>query len=304
MPCPSPRRVRPRLPPPCLAALRLLPLLSLLLAVLLLPGSVRALPDGMVATIFNGRAPADLRPLCAENAQCSVAGVREVWYGRDQSWRYKLVTGGFVCGNDFFSDPYPYSRKSCFERDLTEPSPLPQRLAVLPIELQLNDLLTTENGRYRVDVVVGMARRPVVATPFVGNLTALGATTDPSLTQDYFQLNLMDTRTPTRQYSLFIAATLERCVNFLRKPDGLMLLSQGRVMELYTLTAQPSTRLIAQRSDTQRICTNDKGQLTFHLKPPSIDAFQLKVVNHGAAGRPNDVFDLYIPTSLNPVLSP
>ena len=276
----------------------------LLTATLLAAPLAQALPVGTVATIYNDRAPADVRYLCTEPATCSVTGVKEVWHGRHAQWHYKLVTGVFACTNDFFGDPLSGVRKDCYVRDLMEPTMLPPRLAVLPVRIDLNDLLAVDGGRYRFDVVVGSGRFAVTASPWIGNLTALGLPTEPGMNQDYFQFNLLDSRMPVRQYSLFVAATLERCVHAQRRPDGGTRLSQGRIMELYTLTSQPSARTIPQRSQSQRLCTNDKGELSFHLKPPSIDAFQIKVVNHSVDGSASDVFDYFIPTALNPVLAP
>ncbi|QHI98615.1 hypothetical protein GT347_11765 [Xylophilus rhododendri] len=271
------------------------------LALAFLAHAACAAPSGSISTIYEGALPADAKWLCTEDSPCAVTGVKEVWYGRYTNWRYRQLTGGFRCGNELFTDPIGGVKKDCFVRDTTESTLLPPRLAVLPVTIELNDLATVEAGRYSVDLVVGMQRIALKAPHFEGTLGSLGLATDPSMTQDYFQFNIVDSKPPTRQYSLFIAATQERCTSFRRMGDGSMAMSMGRFMDIYSIITEPATGFIPQRSEMQRLCTNDRGQLAFYLHSPSIDAFRIKVVSHGIAGKANDVFDLYIPTALNAV---
>jgi hypothetical protein len=76
----------------------------------------------------------------------------------------------------------------------------------------------------------------------------------------------------------------------------------GRMMEIYSLIADPNSRLLPFRSDTQRVCTADSGTLAFFFKPPSVDAYQLKIVSHDHAGNATGVMDFFIPTE--PVHAP
>lgn len=57
---------------------------------------------------------------CAnENQQCSFSGSKEVQYGANDFFAYKVLSGGTSCSNAVFGDPLPSSGKACSVRDVT-----------------------------------------------------------------------------------------------------------------------------------------------------------------------------------------
>lgn len=260
---------------------------------------VRALPAGVIGTLFSGPLPTDARQFCSEGKTCPVTGVKEVWYGANDRWVFKLGSGNIVCSYLTFTDPIYGTFKNCHERDGTVSTILPPLLSELQTVFELNDLISTQNRRYQFSVMLGATETLVTTNKFERNLIALPLPPDPGITQTSFQFNINDTGTPGRLYSVFISPTQERCPIFHVVSAMNTEISIGRYLEIFTLMTQPDADAVPQRSDMQKVCTNDKGQVTFHLKPPSIDAFQIKVVTHGRLGKPNDVFDLFVPTSLD-----
>lgn len=269
---------------------------SLAIPVFLMSGGPAAF-GGTIGTIYTGNPPGDLKELCKESKTCPIDGVQEVWYGADQSWIYKLMSGSVYCENATFTDPRWGKTKKCFSRDATMAEVLPPRLNELPLSFDLNNLLTVENKRYVFSVHDGSTRRVISANSPSVVLRPLPAV-PPSMPQNYFQFDITDGANPIRQYSIFISPTFTRCSTFKLTGESTAVGSTGRIMEVYAMTTLPAMQVVPQRTDVQRICTNDKGQLKFHLKPPSIDSFQVKIVNYGAAGNPNDVFNMFIPTNL------
>lgn len=264
----------------------------------MLVGSSHALISGSVGTIYNGALPSDTRLICRENASnCSIPSIQEVWYGSGNSWVYKLVSGNFVCTNENFSDPALNKAKACYSRDILTPAALPPAVTEIPLSFELNDLLTTQQKRYTFGVWDGDVRTPVATRQFSINLKARSR---PSrMQQNYFQFDITDTASPVRQQSIFISPTFDRCVASGSSPAGNGETVYGRIMEIYSMTALPASQMIPQRSDLQKICTNDKGQLKFHLKPPSSDAFQIKIVAYDAVSKANDVLDFFVPLNFD-----
>lgn len=272
------------------------PSVSLVAPVLLLSCSHAAF-GGTIGTIYSGTPPSDLKELCNESKTCPIDGVREIWYGADQSWIYKLMSGSVYCENATFTDPRWGKTKKCFSRDSTMAEALPPRLTELPLSFDLNNLLSVENKRYIFSVQDGGTRKVITTNSPSVALKPL-PTVPPAMPQNYFQFDITDGANPIRQYSFFISPTLTRCSTFKVTSDGTVLNSTGRIMEIHVITTLPTMQVVPQRSDVQKICTNDKGQLKFHMKPPNIDSFQIKIVNYGTAGNPNDVFNMFIPTNL------
>lgn len=268
------------------------PLLSLLLPFILAPAS-HALPSGSIGTIYNGALPSDVQVACVEGKTCATKGIQEVWFGSNNSWIYKVINGTITCNIDTFTDPAPRVFKACYARDLSIAEIQPPLVNAIPLTFELNDLLTAQDKRYTFAVWNGNTRTPVTTNHFEINLNS--APTSSRLQQNYFQFDITDGGTPIRQHSVFISPTYNRCLISHLDASGNVVSTYGRIVEVYSMTAVPASQYIAQRSDTQKLCTNDVGKLTFHLKPPSIDSFQIKIIDHDASGKQNDVFDLFIP---------
>jgi hypothetical protein len=220
-------------------------------------------------------------------------GIQEVWYGSGQSCIYKLASGTILCSNQTFQDPAVGKSKSCFTRDITKPENLPPDIDTLPLTLQPNDLLTTQNKRYSLHVWDGNVAKPVTAELLTIDLKA--TPTPQRLQQKYFQFDITDGKDPVHQHSVFISPTFDRCPLSADADSNTVANNYGRVMEIYSMTAIPSSKMIPQRSDIQKICTNDKGPLTFSLSPPGIDSFQIKIVSFDARDWHSSVSDFFIP---------
>lgn len=260
---------------------------------LVLASTGHAAPSGMVGTIYYGSLPPDVQVACVENQTCSIKGVQEVWYGANGSWIYKLVDGGVACNNATFTDPAPGKFKACYSHDITTPEILPPTVDTIPLTFELNDLLMKSKGRFTFAVWDGGVRKPVTTNRLEINLKANKGPL--RLQQNFFQFEITDGGSPIRQHNVYLSPTYNRCLVSHLSSTGNVVNTYGRIMEIYSMTSIPSTQFIPQRSDTQKICTNDKGQLSFNLRPPSLDSFQIKVVNYEAYGKPNDVFDFFIP---------
>lgn len=176
----------------------------------------------------------------------------------------------------------------------------PPRLSVLPVKFNLNNLLETERPRYRVEVVNDRLPQGVESPRPDSRLTALTVPSDPGLTQDYFQFNLIDDKAPARQYSVFVAATQERCANNDRQA-GASSRSTGRIMEIHHLTSLRDGTGVPQRSRTEKICANDQGALGIDIQPPGPETFRIRWTSQTAKGQDNQVFDYDIPRALDPV---
>jgi len=187
-------------------------------------------------------------------------------------------------------------------RAQTPPTP-PPRLSVLPVKFNLDRLLETERPRYRVEVVNDRLPQGLESPRPDIRLTALTVPSDPGLTQDYFQFNLVDDKAPARRYSLFVAATQERCANTGRLPDAGSR-SAGRIMEIHHLTSLRDGTGVPLRSRTEKICTNDQGALGFDIGAPGPEAFRIRVTSQTEKGRDNQVFDYSVPRAVNPVPTP
>lgn len=268
------------------------PSLSLLLPFVLV-STGQALPLGAVGTIYNGALPPDVQVGCVENRTCTTSGIREIWFGAGNSWIYKLVNGTINCNVATFSDPAPGVFKACYARDLTMSEIQPPRLNEIPLTFELNNLLTVEDKRYTLAVWDGATNKPVTTNTFEINLKP--APTKERMQQSFYQFDITDGANPIRQHSVFISPTFNRCLVSRQGPTGNVQSTYGRIVEIYSMTAIPASQYLAQRSDTQKLCTNDKGQLKFQLKPPNIDSFQVRIIDYDAFGKQNDAFDLFIP---------
>lgn len=51
----------------------------------------------------------------AENQTCNFTGTREVRYGANDSYKYKVTSEGVACSNAVFGDPAPSAVKSCYK---------------------------------------------------------------------------------------------------------------------------------------------------------------------------------------------
>jgi hypothetical protein len=268
------------------------PSLSLLLP-FVLASNGHALPFGAVGMIYNGALPSDVMTACVQDKTCTTKGVQEVWFGAGNSWIYKLVNGTINCNVATFSDPAPGTFKACYARDLTTSELQPPRVNEIPLTFELNNLLTVQDKRYTFDVWDGETNKPITTNTFEINLKP--APTKERMQQNFYQFDIIDGASPIRQHSVFISPTFNRCMVSRLDPTGNIVSTYGRIVEIYSMTAIPSSQYLAQRSDTQKVCTNDRSQLKFQLKPPSIDSFQVKIIAYDAYGKQNDVFDLFIP---------
>jgi hypothetical protein len=252
-------------------------------------------PAAAAISSLSGAIPFQMDVGCAEHEICRFEGAREVWYGTNSSWRYGVFSNAVACNNGIFGDPTPSIPKRCYVRAVQDIA-TPPRLDTIEGVFNGDDLLTTEGGRYTLETVANGSRRRLVGPYAVSLLGKLAVPDAQVSTPSYFQFLITDTQSGPVSYNVFIAATAERCliqrVRSATQTDA----SFGRIMEIYSLVADPSTAMLPLRSDTQRICTQDKGKLAFFFKPPSIDAFQVKVVTHDSWGNATDVTDLFIPT--------
>ncbi|RYF03316.1 MAG: hypothetical protein EOO77_31265, partial [Oxalobacteraceae bacterium] len=226
------------------------PLLSLLLPFVLASTS-HALPSGSVGTIYNGALPSDVQWLCVEGRTCATKGLQEVWFGAGNSWIYKLINGTINCNIDTLSDPAPKVFKACYARDLALADIQPPNVSTIPLTFELNDLLTVENKRYTFAVWDGNTRKPVTTDHFEINPHA--APTSSRLQQSYYQFDITDGATPIRQHSVFISPTFNRCLISHLNETGNVVSTYGRIVEVYSMTAVPTSQYIAQRSDTQKL---------------------------------------------------
>ena len=54
---------------------------------------------------------------CAsENSNCNFSGVKEVWYGANNSWKVAPASNGVLCANSVFGDPISGTAKNCYTR--------------------------------------------------------------------------------------------------------------------------------------------------------------------------------------------
>ncbi|RYH30128.1 MAG: hypothetical protein EON54_22040 [Alcaligenaceae bacterium] len=171
----------------------------------------------------------------------------------------------------------------------------PARLETLPAVFVVNDLLTADDRRYTLSAVVSGANVPITGTEIQKNLTALPLASDPSMTQSFFQFDIKDNSDFFHQYSVFIAATQERCALFDITPSYMTRPSWGRVMEIYTLLSQPQLQIVPIRSEPQKICAADEGKLMFNLAAPGPASFEVKIATYRPDGKISNTLDFLIP---------
>ena len=274
--------------------------LLLILGGLLVMGSSHALPAGFRSTIFNGPLPADATYLCREGNICSISGIKEVWYGGRQTWGYRLASGAVVCNNDEFTDVLPGVGKHCYIREPATPTVLPPKLKSIAAMFVLNDLLTVENGRYKVDVMFNGKRLSLTQPRELRELTAFAAGSAAAIsTQSVFQFNITDTANPIQEYAVMVTTTQDRCVMHSRTGGPSTEVAIGRVVEVYTMTARPEAQIVPFRSDVEQVCTNDNGVLAFHIAPPNDFALQVRIVSYDSKSVSTGLHDLVIPTNSN-----
>ncbi|RYX95958.1 MAG: hypothetical protein EOO28_09390 [Comamonadaceae bacterium] len=160
-------------------------------------------------------------------------------------------------------------------------------------------MLTINNKQYTVSVSNGGRLEPLTTSQAQLNLAPLPLPADPGMTQSFFQFNILDQGSPIHEYHVFVAASQERCALFDITPGYMTKPSAGRVMEIYSMMAQPELQVIPVRSEPQKICASDSGQLMFTLAPPGPDAFQLKVGTYRSDGKISQMFDFFIPRYFN-----
>ncbi|OUM03886.1 hypothetical protein A8M77_02390 [Variovorax sp. JS1663] len=84
--------------------------------------------------------PTDATLCAAESNACSFTGVREVWYGANNSWNVAVVSEGTTCTYLTFGDPLGGVHKSCYTRAYSGPSligPIESRSQSLPTDATL-----------------------------------------------------------------------------------------------------------------------------------------------------------------------
>lgn len=233
---------------------------------------------------------------CVELEICRFSGMREVWYGYGRSWRYGVFENSVVCSNATFGDPLPKVAKRCYYRSLQDAGVLPARLDFLDVIFNGGDLITVENARYTLEYISN-GTRIRATTPYVAKLLPRLLVPDSQNShKTYFQFLITDSLSNPVSYNVFVAATDERCLVQQVRSALAMDFTFGRLMEIYSLVSNPVAGQLPLRSDTQRICTADSGKLAFFFKPPSVDAFQIKVVSHEHGNHATDVMDLFVPT--------
>jgi hypothetical protein len=236
---------------------------------------------------------------CLEGQTCKIPGLRQVWYGAPNKWRYGVFENSVPCTNATFGDPFPGANKRCYHRSLQDAGVLPAKLEKLDAIFNAEELVNAQGGRYTVEFISGSNRRRVVA-PYVAALMGKLPVPEPQDdTKSYFQFLITDTADIPVSYNVFVASTDERCLVQRVRSVSTMDFTFGRVMEMYSLIASPASTLLPFRSDLQKVCTADSGKLAFFFKPPSVDAYQVKVVSHDHAGNATGVMDLFIPTKPN-----
>lgn len=76
-------------------------------------------PTGSTVTSYSGALPSDFSSTaCAnENGTCAISGVKEIAYGANTSWKFKVVSADTACTNGVFGDPIPGTVKKCYTRN-------------------------------------------------------------------------------------------------------------------------------------------------------------------------------------------
>ena len=259
-----------------------------------------ALPQGVVTNTYNGPLPSDATYFCDEGRTCAVSGVKELWYGARESWGFRLASGNVFCSFQEFTDVLYGVGKKCYIRNSLQTVLMPPQLAYLPVAFNLYDLLTAESGRYKASVVINGKHENMTQEKSDKVLTKLStANSSIVLPQSVFQFTISDTRSPAKDYAVIVSATMSRCLLHHRDSASSTEVSIGRMMDVYTMTSRPDGNFAPFRSDVQKLCTNDKGQLAIHILAPGAAAFPIKVVSYGYAGHANEVTNMMVPTQLN-----
>ena len=210
-------------------------ILGVTLAMAFMPSPVLAGP----ITSTTAALPFTMDVPCLEGQTCKLPGLRQVWYGAPNKWRYGVFENSVACTNATFGDPFIGANKRCYHRSLQDAGVLPGRLEKLDAIFNAEELINAAGGRYTVEFISGSNRRRVAATYAAVLMGKLPVPEPQDDTKSYFQFLITDTADIPVSYNVFVASTDERCLVQRVRSSSTMDFAFGRVMELYSLIADP-----------------------------------------------------------------